>query len=139
MIKKLCFEKDLANTLETFLSCRLNPLDKNPGFQPIGVWRIVGKLIASTLLDYIITSVGSFQLCAGPEPGCETAVLAINKMYKEEHNDVVRLVDAANAFNSVNRKVFLHNNNVVCPSISIYVNKLFYVYHIVYLSSGGQK
>ena len=31
MIKKLCIGKDLANTLETFLSYRLIPLDKNPG------------------------------------------------------------------------------------------------------------
>ena len=31
MIKKLCIEKDLGNTLEAFLSCRLVPLDKNPG------------------------------------------------------------------------------------------------------------
>ena len=31
MIKKLCIGKDLANTLETFLSYHLIPLDKNPG------------------------------------------------------------------------------------------------------------
>ena len=46
-------------------------------------------------------------------------------MYKEEHAEPVLLVDAANAFNSVNRKVFLHNINVVCPSISIYVQNCY--------------
>ena len=45
----------------------------------------------------------------------------MSKIYKEEHTEAVLLVDAANAFNSVNRKVFLHNINIVCPSISIYV------------------
>ena len=43
------------------------------------------------------------------------------KCIKKEHTEAVLLVDAANAFNSVNRKVFLHN--VVCPSISIFIQK----------------
>ena len=75
MIKKLCIDKDLANTLEAFLSCCLVPLDKNPGLRPIGVGevlrRIVGKVIVSTLRDDIITSVGPLQVCAGQESGCE--------------------------------------------------------------------
>ena len=59
MIKKLCLDKDLANILEAFQSCRLIPLDKNPGLRPIGVGevlrRTVGKVILSTQLDDIIT------------------------------------------------------------------------------------
>ena len=80
MIKKLCIGKDLVNTLEDFLFCRLIPLDKNPGLRPIGVGkvlkRIVGKVIVSTLWDYIITSVGPLQVCAGQEYGCEAVVHA---------------------------------------------------------------
>ena len=81
--------------------------------------RIVGKVIVSTLRDDIITSVGPLQVRAEKESGCEAAVHAMSKIYKEEHTKTVLLVDTANAFNSVNRKVFLHNSNVVCPSISI--------------------
>ena len=66
MIKKLYIDKDLANTLEAFLSCRLIPLDKNPGLRPIEVGevlrRIVGKVTVSTLRDDIITSVGQLQV-----------------------------------------------------------------------------
>ena len=69
MIKKLCIDKDLANTLEAFLSCRIIQLEKNLGLRPIGVGevltRIVGKVIVSTLRDDIITSVGPVQECAG--------------------------------------------------------------------------
>ena len=119
MIKKLCIEKDLANALEAFLSCRLIPLDKNLGLRPIGVGevlrRVAGKVFVSTLRDDIITSVGPLQVCAGQEPVCEAAVHAMHKMYKEEHTEEVLLVDRANAFSSANRKVFLHNINVVCP------------------------
>ena len=73
---------------------------------------IFGKVIVSILRDDIITAVGPLQVCAGEESGCEAAVHAMHKIYKEEHTEVVLLVDAANGFNSVNRKVFLHNINV---------------------------
>ena len=102
---KLCIDKDLANTLEAFLSCRLIPLDMNPGLRLIGVGevirRIVGKVIVSTLQDDIITSVEPLQVCAIQESGCEAAVYAMYKMHKEEHTEAVLLVDAANTFNSV--------------------------------------
>ena len=39
--------------------------------------------------------------------------LDVSKMYKEEHTEAVLLVYAAITFNSVNRKVFLCNINVV--------------------------
>ena len=87
--------------------------------------RIVGKVIVSTLQDDIITSVAPLQVWAGQESGCEAAVHAMFKMYKEERTEAVLLVDAENAFNSVNRKVFLHNVNVVCPSISIYIQNCY--------------
>ena len=43
------------------------------------------------------------------------------KMYKEVNTEAALIVDAAAAFNSVNRKVILHNINAVFPSVSIYV------------------
>ena len=46
-------------------------------------------------------------------------------MYKEENTDVILLVDAANAFTSVNRKIYLHYIIAVCPSISIYVQNFY--------------
>ena len=130
MIKKLCIDNDLENTLEAFLSCRLIQLDKNTVLRTIGVGevlrRIVGKVIVSTLRDGIITSVEPLQVCAGQESGCEAAVHDMSKMYKKEHTEAVLLVDASKLFNSVNRKVFLHNINVVCPLISIYVQNCIY-------------
>ena len=35
------------------------------------------------------------------------------------------LVDAANAFNNVNRQVFLRNIKIICPSISTYVENCY--------------
>ena len=87
--------------------------------------RIVGRVIVSTLRDDIATSVGPLQVYAGQKSGCAAAVHAMYKMYKEEHTEAVLLVDAADGFNSVNRKVFLHNISVVCLSIIIYVQNCY--------------
>ena len=86
--------------------------------------RIVGKVIVSILRDDIISSIGPLQVCAGQEPGWEAAIDAMYEMYKE-HSEAVLLLDAANAFNSVNWKVFLHKINVIFPSISIYTLLLY--------------
>ena len=65
LIKQLCIDKDLANTFEAFLSCRLIPLDKDQGLPPIGAGemlrRIGEKVIVSTLRNDISTSVGPLQ------------------------------------------------------------------------------
>ena len=133
MIKKLCIEK-------AFLSCRLIPLDKNPRLRQVGVGevlrRMFGKVIVSTLRDDIIISVRPFQVCAGQKSGFEAAVHAKFKMYKKEHIEAVLLADAANAFNSVNRKVFLHNIDIVCPSISIYVQNCYALPCRLYITGG---
>ena len=49
----------------------------------------------------------------------------MHEMYKEEHTEAVLLVDAANPFNSVTRKVFLHNIKVVFLSLSTYVQTCY--------------
>ena len=45
---------------------------------------------------------------------------AMDKIFKEESVEVVLLVDATNAFNSINRKMFLHNTSI----LSTFCNKL---------------
>ena len=46
------------------------------------------------------------------------------EMYREEHTEAV-LAEVANTLNSVKKKVFLNNINVVCLSISIYVRNSY--------------
>ena len=45
----------------------------------------------------------------------------MEKIFKEESAEAVLLVDAENAFNSINRKVFLHNIKVLCPAVTTFV------------------
>lgn len=41
-----------------------------------------------------------------------------------ESIEVVLLVDATNVFNSINRKIFLHNTSILSPAVSTFCNKL---------------
>ena len=139
MIKKLRIDKDLANTLEAFLSCCLIPLNKNPGLEPMDAGEVlVGKVINSILWDIIITSVGPLQVHAGQESGSEAAIHAMSKMYKKQHTEAILLVDAANIFNFVNRKAFLHKNNIVCPLTSIYVQNCYALPSCLLINGGAE-
>ena len=116
-------------SIETFVACQLIPLDKNPGLRPSGVGeilrRITGKIIESVVKKEVISSTGSLQVCAGQEAGSEAAIHAMKKMFKEESTEAVLLVDAANTFNSIIRKVFLHNISILCPAISTFVTNCY--------------
>ena len=127
------------------MACRLIPLNKNPGLRPIGVGevlrRIIGKSVASILKSDVKQAVGSLQVCAGQDAGC---VKSLHRIFDQDESEAVLLIDASNAFNSVNRNVFLHNVKVICPSISKFVencyqapSRLFVVDGVELLSAEG--
>ena len=61
---------------------------------------------------------GHLQKCSGLPAGIEAAVHAMQHIYNEDTTEAVLLVDAANAFNSLNREVALHNVQRLCPPLS---------------------
>ena len=66
LARKLATETLDPLTLEAYVSCRLIPVDKNPGVRPIGVGeilrRIVGKYIGWVLKEDIQLAAGSLQM-----------------------------------------------------------------------------
>ena len=60
-------------------------------------------------------------MCAGLRSGSETAVHGIHSIFEEEETDAVLLIDASNAFNTLNRAAALYNIRVLCPPIATYV------------------
>ena len=66
--------------------------------------------------QYLLQAVGSLQLCAGQEAGCEAAVHAMIQVFKEEDAQAMIIVDASNAFNRLHREVALRNSEVICPA-----------------------
>ena len=87
--------------------------------------QIVGKAIIAEIKPEIAEAAGCLQLCAGQKAGCEAAVHAMRNIYDEEETDGILLIDASNAFNSLNRKVLLNNIRYICPSLSTYVRNCY--------------
>jgi len=86
-------------------------LDKCPGIWPIDIGEslhhIVGKVVCSATRSDLTILSGTDQLCCGVKSGIKGAVHDITSL-SEDHCDSpsgwgVLLVDASNAFNSINR------------------------------------
>ena len=120
--RRLCTVLVDPEGLAPLMSCRLIALDKSPGVRPIGICEVVRRIIAKAILSItsgdIQDAAGSLQLCAGQKSGTEAAVHAMNLAFKDENCEAVLLVDASNAFNSLNRQVALRNIRALCPSIA---------------------
>jgi len=65
----------------------------------------------------IQVAAGSVQLCAGQPSGGVTTVHAMREAFSSDSEGML-LIDATNAFNSLNRVVALYNIQRLCPSFS---------------------
>ena len=115
--------------ISAFLASRVVPLDKKPGIRPVGVGetirRIAGKCVSMILKTDITDATAPLQTCGGLEGGVESSVHAVRQMYMDPDTDCVMLVDAANAFNCLNRSSALQNTAVLCPSIHQYLKNIY--------------
>ena len=94
-------------TIKPILVSRPIPLDKNNvEVQPIGVGevirRIIGKYMTKVVKQDILESSDLLQVCAGHKSGSEAALHTMNSLFQHEETNAVLLVDASNAFNSLN-------------------------------------
>ena len=122
LCKRICSSYVDPCGLTAFVACRLIALNKCPGVRPIGIGevvrRIMGKAILATIGDDIQEAVGALQVCAGQQAGCEAAVYAMREISEDPSSEAVLLVDASNAFNTLNRNVALLNINKKCPPLA---------------------
>ena len=115
-------------TIEHIVACRLIPLDKGNGdVRPIGVGEvikgIIGKCVTRVAKQDVINASGAMQVCAGQKSGGEAAIHAMRNIFEADEIVAALLVDAPNAFNSLNRAGALNNIRVLCPLIATYVAK----------------
>lgn len=68
----------------------------------------------------VMDASGSLQVCAGQKSGSEAAIHAMREIFEADETDAALLINASNAFNSLNRAATLHNVRVICPAIAIY-------------------
>ena len=139
--KSLCQTNlDDLKPLESYLACSLIPLDKNPGLRPIGIGevlrRIIGKAVTTVLMPDLKESVDGVQMCVSSEGGAEAAVHAMCDIFSEGSCQGAIQVDANNAFNSINRKVLLHNVKVLCPPIATFTHNCYSVPSRLFVTGG---
>ena len=107
--------------MEPYNACRLIPLDKNPGVRPIGIGEVMRRIIERTITKCLkneLMSLGSnYQLCLGQKCGIEYTIHTLRDQYSKTSADAVLLIDAENAFNTLNRKLALKNIENTCPSL----------------------
>ena len=118
-------ELETTPSLKAVTAYRLIPLDKEPGLRTIGVGKFLGKIAGKVILIFmkdITDAAGPLQLSAGQETGAEAAIHAMRDISANEDTEAVLLIDAENSFNSINRKLMLHNLNFVCQIITTYIN-----------------
>ena len=130
------------STLEAYVSCRLIPLNKNPGVRPIGVGevlrRIIGKTIAWSLQNEVQEAAGPLQVSSGLKGGAEAAIHAMRDIFDADTTDAVILVDASNAFNRLNRQVALHNVRYICHPFSQALINTYRVPSRLLIVGGGE-
>ena len=129
MTKRLATEHVDQICLREFTSSRLIALDKNPGVRPIGVneimRRISSKAVLSTIGIDIQNACGPTQTCTGLRSGVEAAIHAVRKSFDEVSTEAMLIVDAENAFNSVNREAALNNVQSICPSFYRFLHNMY--------------
>lgn len=89
------------------------------------VRRIITKCVTRVTKQDIIEASGPLQVRAGLKSGAEAAIYAMHGIFDADDADAVLLIDASNAFNSLNRASALHNVAVLCPTLATYAPNTF--------------
>ena len=90
------------------------------------------------LREDVKKAAGGLQLCAGQEAGVEAAIHAMHNVFDSAETDAVLLVDAENAFNSINRNALLHNTQYICPPIHIFVYNCYVIPARLFIIGGKE-
>ena len=142
MAKRLCTSAVDPDGVSAYVACRLIPLNKNPGVRPIGIGEVPRRIIAKAILKAIGEDVklaaGPIQTCAGHEAGCEAAIHAMKEVEQMDETEAMLLVDATNAFNTLNRKAALHNISIICPAISTVLENTYTKPVRLFVVGGGE-
>ena len=129
--RKICSNYVDPLGISALVASRLIALDKNPGVRPIGIGevvrRVIGKAILSVIKPDILDVTGCSQLCAGVSSACEGIVHTVKEVFDSGDAEGLLLVDASNAFNSLNRKLALRNILHQCPSLGRILINLYRV------------
>jgi hypothetical protein len=111
-------------------SCRLVLLNKKPvGQRPISIGhtlrRVAGRFLMRKLKPAAILNFGPEQMASGSSNGTTKIAMVVQTLL-ERHKDFVLLkLDAANAFNSINRKKVIQRTVMAFPLTYNYIKTMY--------------
>ena len=99
LLKKCCIEELESTTLleASLIACRLIPFNKKPGLQPVGVGEFLRRIAGK-----IIMKIFKKDITDADEAGAEATINAMREIFSNKDIEAVLLIDAENAFNSIN-------------------------------------
>ena len=95
--------------------------------------RLISKAILRVTRDDILKAVGSRQLCAGQEAACEAGIHAMRNLFEDEGAEAIVMVDASNAFNSLNRVAALRNICIFCPVLAPMLTSMYWSHSMFFI------
>ena len=113
--------------IKALFSCRLIALDKQPGVRPIGIGetlrRLLGKAVADLTGDDLAYAFGSEQLAGGVSCGIEGSIHGLRELFEKKSSNGfgLLLLDAKNAFNSINKSSALLNARTLWSRASTFL------------------
>ena len=113
--------------IKALFSCRLIALDKQPGVRPIGIGetlrRLLGKAVADLTNDDLAYAFGSEELAGGVSCEIEGSIHGLRKLFEKKSSNGfgLLLLDAKNAFNSINRSSALLNARTLWSRASTFL------------------
>ena len=69
----------------------------------------------------ILDATGSLQVSTGQTSGSEAALRVMTSIFSADETDAVLLIDATNAFNTLNIAVALPNISILCSTMATFV------------------
>ena len=129
LARRVCIQYIHPSILAPLCACRLVALNKCPGVRPVGICEVARRIISKAILfvvkDDIREAAGSHQLCGGQIAGIEAAVHAVRQLFDNDDTEAILLVDASNAFNSLNRANALTHIRGLCPPLSTVLTNFY--------------
>ena len=94
---------------------------------------LISKAILRVTRDDILKAVGSIQLCAGQEAVCEAGIHAMRNLFEDEGAEMMLMVNASNAFNSLNREAALRNTRILCPVLAPMLTNMYRSHSMLFI------
>lgn len=100
--------------------------------------RIICRAIAAVLEADVMKVVAPTQTCVGLPSACETSVHIMSSLLQKPGVEGILLVDASNAFNSLNRAAALQNIPRVCPALAGVISNTYSHPIRLFVAGGGE-